>query len=410
MGKRVRIYIGGQDRAPDGDGLLAYALLKFLSREGAAGATLFRGTAGFGAHGKLHTARLADLVPDLPLVIEWLDGPERVERLLPHIQEMVAAGVITVEDIDIVKYVHRAPRELPPDRVADVMTRKVTSIHPDTPLGEVVRILIASDFRAVPVVDADQKLVGIVSNNDLVERGGLPARLDLLARLQPEVLERELADSGTREKTAGGVMTREVVSVREDAPLATAAELMVERKIKRLPVTDSDGHLVGMISRVDVLRTLGEDLPLPDAEHGDRPARSVGDLAHEIPTVGPDAPIGEVIDAVTATRLNRAVVIDKERHVLGVIGDAEVLARVDPGHRAGVLGALMGRSTVSAGGTAKDVMIAPFTTIAAGESIEEASRLMTSGRLKVLPVIDAQGKLVGGIDRADLLRSIRERA
>lgn len=410
LGKRVRIYVGTHLTAPEGHQPLAYDILSLLNREGAAGATLFRAVAGFGAHGKLHTARLVDVSPDLPLVIEWIDGPERVQRLLPRIQEMVTAGVITVEDIEIVKYTHRAPRSLPPDQVGEVMTRGVMTVHPETPLGEVVRILVAGALRSVLVVDAAGLLQGIITNRDLVERGGVPARLDLLARLRPEALERELDGSSARERTASSVMTRNVVSVRADAPLTTAADLMITRGIKRLPVVDEQSQLIGVISRVDLLRTVGEDFHLRE-QPVNVSARTVGELArHEVPIVGPDAGIGEVIDAVTATRLNRAIVVDRERRVLGVIRDAEVLARLDPGHQRGVLGALMGRtdSPTDTPAKAHDVMIAPFPTIEASASIEEAARRMTDERLKVLPVVDLDGRLVGAVDRADVFRSLRE--
>ena len=410
LGKRVRIYVGQRDHAPGGHGSLTQALLVFLNREGAAGATLFRGSAGFGAHGRLHTARLADVVPDLPAVVEWIDGPERVERLLPRIQEMVTTGVITIEDVEIVKYAHRAPRDLPPDRVGDVMTRDVMSVHPGTPLGEVVRILVRSDFRALPVVDENGLLMGILTNGDLVSRGGLPGRLELLAALRPDSLERELARSGARDHPASSAMSSEVVSVQEGESLARAAELMVARGVKRVPVVDPQGRLVGIISRVDILRTLGEDYHLPEASTPHVPVRSIGELArHDIPTVGPDAPMGEVIDAVTATRLNRAIVIDDQRRVIGVLRDAEVIARIDPAHHGAIIGALMGRSKVAPiAGTAKDVMITPAICIAADRPVEEAMRLMIGARVKVLPVVDGEGRLVGVVDRSDLLRYVRE--
>jgi PII-like signaling protein len=69
--------------------------------EGAAGATMLRGLAGFGAHSKLHMARLADIAPDLPVMVEWIDGPERVQRLLPRVCELVATGTILLDNLGI---------------------------------------------------------------------------------------------------------------------------------------------------------------------------------------------------------------------------------------------------------------------------------------------------------------------
>jgi PII-like signaling protein len=106
-GKRVRIYIGEQDKARGSHQPLWEDLLNLLLHEGAAGATMFRGLAGFGAHSHLHMARLADLAPDLPVVVEWIDVPERVERLMPRIASLVESGTITVDDVTIIKHARR---------------------------------------------------------------------------------------------------------------------------------------------------------------------------------------------------------------------------------------------------------------------------------------------------------------
>lgn len=104
QGKRVRVYVGEHDKAEGQHDPVWETLLHLLRDEGAAGATMFRGLAGFGAHSKIHTDRLADLVPDLPVVVEWVDNAEQVERLLPSISELVAHGLITVETVGIVRY------------------------------------------------------------------------------------------------------------------------------------------------------------------------------------------------------------------------------------------------------------------------------------------------------------------
>jgi PII-like signaling protein len=106
-GKRVRIYIGEQDKASGSHQPLWEDLLNLLRHEGAAGATMFRGLAGFGAHSRMHMARLADLAPDLPVVVEWIDTPERIDRLMPRIVSLVESGTITIDDVTIVKHTRR---------------------------------------------------------------------------------------------------------------------------------------------------------------------------------------------------------------------------------------------------------------------------------------------------------------
>jgi PII-like signaling protein len=106
-GKRVQIFVDEGDRQ---EGKPLYlALIERLHDEGAAGATVTRGIAGFGAHSRIHTARLVDLAAPLPLVITWIDTADRVEQLLPSICALVAEGLITVENVEIVHYIRRGP-------------------------------------------------------------------------------------------------------------------------------------------------------------------------------------------------------------------------------------------------------------------------------------------------------------
>jgi PII-like signaling protein len=101
-GPRVRIYFGERDRYHHQ--ALWSAFLEFLRREGAAGATVLRGIAGYGAHSRIHAASIVDLSADLPLVLEWVDTEERIVALLPHLAAMLDGGMITTEPVEIVRY------------------------------------------------------------------------------------------------------------------------------------------------------------------------------------------------------------------------------------------------------------------------------------------------------------------
>jgi hypothetical protein len=108
--KRLRIYIGDADRWQHQP--LALAILEVLKREGLAGATVFQGVAGFGAHSRIHTRALLDLSADLPVVIEVVDRPDRIDRILPLVEAMVSEGLITEEEVTVRVYRHRALRPL----------------------------------------------------------------------------------------------------------------------------------------------------------------------------------------------------------------------------------------------------------------------------------------------------------
>src|SRR5439155_5049917 len=102
QGKLLRIFIGESDRWHH-QPLFRAVVLK--ARElGLAGATVLRGPMGFGANSRMHTAKLLDLSTDLPIVIEIVDAPEKIQTLLPFLDEAVAEGLITIENVRVLKY------------------------------------------------------------------------------------------------------------------------------------------------------------------------------------------------------------------------------------------------------------------------------------------------------------------
>ena len=102
QGKLLRIYIGESDRW---DGAPLYqAIVRRLREEGLAGATVIRGIEGFGAHSRLHTARILRLSEDLPLLIEVVDQEERIQQVLPILEEMIPEGLVTLENVEILHY------------------------------------------------------------------------------------------------------------------------------------------------------------------------------------------------------------------------------------------------------------------------------------------------------------------
>ncbi len=101
-GLRVRIYFGEHDKV-HGKALWS-VLLEFLRQEGASGATVIRGAAGYGAHSKIHRVSIVDLSMDLPLILEWVDSEERVTQLLPAIEQMLQGGMITTDPVNIIRY------------------------------------------------------------------------------------------------------------------------------------------------------------------------------------------------------------------------------------------------------------------------------------------------------------------
>jgi CBS domain-containing protein len=422
VGKRIRIYLGESYQWHHRP--LYVAILDTWRAEGCAegcaGATVVRGVADFGAHSRIHTAMLVDVTPDLPLVVEWIDSPERVARVLPKIRTMVATGMITSEDVDFIFHQSRVVSDISTElRVREMMTTDVAVVHIDTPLREAAALLIGKDYRALPVVDERRCVVGIMTNADLVERGGLRVRLELLGVLNAQQLAHELAAVETG-KTVGGVMTRLVVTIGPEARLADVAHLMVTRTLKRIPVVGPDGELLGMVSRADLLRTRSDAYPHLAAERPARVGRTIGDVMRtDVPVVGQEAPLAEVLDAVVSTRLNRAVVVDESNHVVGVVTDAELLRQLSPEDHPGIVRVLKSRLPLiyldpeerrqlehALGKTADELMETNIPTVTADTPLGDAIEAMLKARRKILPVVDRQGRFLGAADRADLLRTL----
>ncbi|MFJ8817537.1 CBS domain-containing protein [Amycolatopsis thermoflava] len=127
-------------------------------------------------------------------------------------------------------------------KVADVMTEEVVSVREDTPFQEVARVLTGRHISGAPVVDAGGRVVGVVSEADLLPKGaGTRGRRWFRRR-----------DKAAR-RTAADVMTAPAVTVAPDTPLAVGARLLAKTGVKRVPVVDADGKLAGIASRADFL-------------------------------------------------------------------------------------------------------------------------------------------------------------
>jgi CBS-domain-containing membrane protein len=142
----------------------------------------------------------------------------------------------------------------------DVMTVNVISVRKDALIHEVVGLLLKHRISAVPVIDAAQRVVGIVSEGDLIRPEGViraerrrPWWLDAL--ISGVIVSYENAGG----RTAGAVMTRNVVSVNEETPVNEIAALLERNLIKRVPVL-RDGKLVGIVSRANLLHGLADTI------------------------------------------------------------------------------------------------------------------------------------------------------
>jgi CBS domain-containing protein len=300
---------------------------------------------------------------------------------------------------------------LPSIRVKDAMTREVTSISPSTPLSQVVELLIEKQLKATPVVEGG-KIVGIITGGDLLARAGMGLRLSLQRALPADIFSDQIQRLAEEGKTAKDIMTSPVVTIGEEERVTRAAALMTEKNIKRLPVVNKQGELVGNVSRLDVLALVasgGSSSDLFPSIAGTA-ARTAGDIMfRDVPTVDPDSSLNEVINKILSTPLRRVVVTDGGRHVLGIIVDTD-LVKAGPQAKGGGLQNILSRllhvpvDPLSLEGTASDVMSKEVFSVGPDAPLTDVIQMMIEKRIKRLVVADEEKRLVGMVSRESILR------
>jgi CBS domain-containing protein len=172
----------------------------------------------------------------------FLSEPERVDLLLAQRSVEALRALPELKDYEL-------PQQL---TVRELMSARPLTTQPDIPLRDAARAMARSRVGALPVVDEDGRLLGMLSERELIR--------DLLGTF----LQREMLGSSVRTPAAPGkdarrtvrdVMTRQVLCVSPEQPLAEAASLMVNKDVGRVPVVQ-DGRLMGFLTRGDIVRKL----------------------------------------------------------------------------------------------------------------------------------------------------------
>jgi len=307
-------------------------------------------------------------------------------------------------------------------QVKDLMARDVSTVTPQTPLREVVELLLRRDIKAAPVVDERRRVVGIITGGDLLTRGNLALRLSLLREpaLDADTLREQLRglEAGGTRRTAREVMTPDPETIAAGADLQEAINRMAQRNIKRLPAVDADGKLVGILTRADVLRAMAAAPETPETPHTPQAnASTVAEvMTRQVSTVQPDASSETVLRAVLESPQRRVVVVDAGGRVRGIITDRNLLAQAAKEKRPALIGAFVSRLPHAVAGeavaqsahdrTAAELMDAAVFSVRADEPLLSAIQAMIQYQVKRLVVVDDEGNLRGLIERQQILRSL----
>jgi CBS-domain-containing membrane protein len=210
--------------------------------------------------------------------------------------------------------------------VADVMTRNVVAVRKQAEFKEILTVMRRRHISAFPVLDSGDKVIGLVSAADLLLREAYPGAGESAGFL---ALCRDRLKAAAL--TAGDLMTRPAVTIGGEKTVAEAARLMHDKQIKRLPVVDSEGCLIGIVSRVDLLGTYDR----PDADIKNEVVERITESGFslkgarvEVAVTSGIVTIGGSVDSEeTAVGL-----LDAVRHVGGVVHVRDRL-RYPLGHR-----------------------------------------------------------------------------
>jgi CBS-domain-containing membrane protein len=191
--------------------------------------------------------------------------------------------------------------------VRDVMTRRVVSVREDASFKEMADMLRRTRISAFPVIDSANRVIGVVSEADLLVKEAVQATGTSIIAALRHVREEDKANG----VTAADLMTRPAITIGPDASVAEAARTLYDRRIKRLPVVDAAGRLLGIVSRADVLAVFSR----PDEEIRDEIAHRVLPEDFKVTVRDGIVTISGQPQSEQATR----TLLDQVRHVQGVV-------------------------------------------------------------------------------------------
>jgi len=379
-----------------------------------------RGKEGCYENGQVATFRIEVLSLKMPVKLEIILPSAEVERVLPTLQEMVCDGILCTRDLNVV--VHRVRKHLLPHSllVRDIMTANPARVTPSTTADDVMRLLLSAEFNGVPVVDEEDRPIGIITQGDLIKRGAMPLRLGLMRHMVNKDENKVMKTMAGR--TAGEIMTTPVVNISGEQRVTEAVDMMLSHSLKRMPVIGADGRIVGMLSRFDIFRTVTKDIEKWEVArtyqisvNPSAPVQTV--MRKDTHSVSVDTTLEEIVRTIDSNDIQRLVVVDAAGRLLGMISDHDLLILFSE-HTAGLWDTIASKLTFTEMGrrhrqaldqasrqTAGELMKTELVTIDENTSIDDAIRIMTEKSIKRLPVVDKERIFKGMISRDSLLRA-----
>ena len=310
--------------------------------------------------------------------------------------------------------------------VRHVMSTRVPTVNRNTPLPEVLRLLIEQGVKLLVVVDNGQDVQGIITLGHLFTSN---ERLRQTNLYQMSGVN-QFGQIFESEKQAGDAMIQRPYVVKDGTTIEAAARWMTAQRITRMPVVDASNTLVGLLDQEAILSyyanqpsfpagidSLPQTAPISPTSH----PQTVGEASFtQVPLVELAAPFPEIVQRIQETPLRRVIVVNSVGKAAGVIGDNDVLASQGAATHRNPLLALAGRYMSNIPEemfrrrpsqhmlTAQQIMRPRLITATPATTLVEAIHLMLTNHIKRLVIVNEEGRPLGLVDRQHLLRSLVE--
>ena len=267
----------------------------------------------------------------------------------------------------------------------------VVSVPPTMTIIGAIEKMTECGFRRLPVTDAGtRRLRGIVTAGDIIDMMGGGNKFNLVRKKHAGNLLAAINES-VRE-----IMTEKVLTIRNDAKIADAASLIVEKRMGGLPIVDTGGVLVGIVTERDVMKVLSSEKSQGLVEEI---------MSTSLKVTGPETPIGEATKEMITHHFRRLPVV-KDDVLYGIITATDIMKYLGTGQ-------VFQRMVT---GNVAEVMALPVRTLVSGnlhtidpkKNINEAAREMLARNVGALPVIE-DAKLVGLVTEFDLVNAFIRR-
>ncbi len=407
--QRVRMYISERDATQDR--ALYLAILEQLRRAGATGATVLRGVTGFGAGSRLLATRLNEPAASLPIVIEWIDRAERVGRVLPLLDSLLAHALVTVEDVRVYRAAFRAMGPFADRIVGDVLERDVLVAQPAMRLADACRQLLERNQVLLPVLDDNAHVLGMVPVNALT----MPMLPFHLLRALPPV-ERAAAINALPSRALSEVLDAEPRMLTMETLVTQAVGAMVEWGLDVLPVIERDGPFVGLFGVEQALRAAEPQQAASDTVRVAEPPTPVRLLMQTaVQAIAVNARATTALARLLNAPERFVVLVDNGRPT-GMLTDEALVAQAEPSVRDAWLQALQNPPAASGhvwesllqNQYAADLPHMPVSTIEAQATRDMAMRMLLEQNLERLVVVEEDGRMAGVIGRRGLLRALAQ--